>query len=118
MAWKEDTLFSQQKKHFDCLAEPFTNYIREKRFGYSRRVCQYSNLIRIGELTREEALRRLSEEDPEREPDTIDLILEKLELSRDEFNQITRLPLSEYNKYCYQTPKLLKYIYNIFRKLF
>ena len=116
VSWKEDTLFSQQKKHFDCLAEPFTNYIREKRFGYSRRVCQYSNLIRLGELTREEAQRRLSEEVPEIEPDTTDLVLEKLELSRDEFNQILKLPLSEYNKYCYQTPKLLKFIYNIFSK--
>lgn len=103
------------KKHFDCWAEPFTNYIREHRFGYSRRVCQYSNMIRLGEMTREEALRKLSEENPEKEPEITGLVLEKLEVSRDELNQILKIPLFEYDRYCYKTPRVPKLVKNILK---
>jgi predicted PP-loop superfamily ATPase len=61
MGWIESDQ-SGYTRHFDCLAEPFTNYIREKRFGYSRRLPQLSNMIRNQEITREEAV-QISRED-------------------------------------------------------
>lgn len=112
LAWQEGEP-GRHTKHFDCSAEPITNYIREHRLGYSRRVCQYSNLIRLGEMTREEALRKFTEEKPEVESPTMNLILEKLEISRTELDRILKIPLFEYDKYCYKTswvPKLVRAI--------
>jgi len=53
--WQDSTA-SEYTKHFDCVAEPFTNYIRNQIYGYERRICQYSNMVRRGEITREKAL--------------------------------------------------------------
>jgi hypothetical protein len=103
VAWKEGSP-GKQKKHFDCLAEPFTNYIREHRLGYSRRVGQYSQMIRLGDMTREEALQNLNEEKPDTEPETTSQILEKLDISREEFNHI------QYDKYCYPSTKFMKLV--------
>jgi len=101
VAWEDERDGVRARKHFDCWAEPFTNYVREHRLGYSRRVCQYSAMIRLGEMTREEALRKLEEESPEKEPDATSRILEELELSREQLGQITKIPLFKFDKYCY-----------------
>jgi hypothetical protein len=93
--WKEG-VSGKQQKHFDCIAEPFTNYIREYRYGFSRRVCQFSNLIRLGEMTRDEGLMKLEEEKAGQEPDNINIILERLELSRDELKHSMEVPPYKY----------------------
>jgi len=54
MLW-QDVKNDSFTKHFDCVAEPLTNFIRQKRIGQSRRIFQLSNMIRVGELTRSEA---------------------------------------------------------------
>jgi len=102
-----------KKKHFDCWVEPFTNYIREHRCGYSRRVCQYSNMIRLGEMSREEALQKLTEENPEKEPPNASLVLEKLEVPKGELSRILKLPLFQYDRYCYKTPRVPKIVRKI-----
>jgi len=86
--YKGDSTYA---KHFDCLAEPFTNYLREHRYGYSRRVCHYSNLIRLGELAREEALRMLNEENPSKEPETTESVLRKIGLPREDLPHILKI---------------------------
>jgi len=83
-------------KHFDCVAERFTNYIREHRHGYSRRACQYSNLIRMGEMSREDAQRRLALESPRQEPSNMDTILELLDLTRKDVDRILRIETHVY----------------------
>lgn len=50
---------SDHGKHIDCIAESLSNELRLRRFGYMRKTVQYSTLIRLGELSREDALRRL-----------------------------------------------------------
>ena len=50
---------------------------------------------------REEALGKLEEESPEREPEATARILKELEMSRGALDQITRIPLFEFDKYCY-----------------
>ena len=101
LGWEDERDGRRARKHFDCWAEPFTNYVREHRLGYSRRVCQYSAMIRLGEMMREEALGKLEEESPEREPEATARILKELEMSRGALDQITRIPLFEFDKYCY-----------------
>ncbi|MBN2682860.1 MAG: hypothetical protein JXR58_10155 [Bacteroidales bacterium] len=53
LCWKDDN--REYSKHLDCVAEPFTNYIRNKIYGYERRLCQFSNMIRKGEISRDYA---------------------------------------------------------------
>jgi len=91
--WR-DVPDSPHSKHFDCVAEPFTNYIREHRHGYSRRACQYSTLIRVGEMAREEAQKALEQESPRQEPSNTGTILERLELSRDDLARILKIELT------------------------
>ncbi|MDD5194206.1 MAG: hypothetical protein PHQ96_00845 [Candidatus Omnitrophica bacterium] len=83
-------------KHIDCVAERFSNYIREQRFGYSRRVCQLSNLIRMGELSREQALAMLNAENPKEEPEITDIILGKLNISRNELAEAIKIKSFKY----------------------
>lgn len=115
LAW-EDNSGSREDKHFDCLAESFTNHIREHRCGYSRKAGQYSNMIRLGELTREDALAKLSKDNPGAQPENTGQILEKLDISADEFEDILKLPLFQYEKYCYRTSKLLKQLAGVLNR--
>jgi 3'-phosphoadenosine 5'-phosphosulfate sulfotransferase (PAPS reductase)/FAD synthetase len=64
MGWKD---FSQSvtSKHFDCIASPLSNYIREMRFGYSRKVCHLSNMIRMGQISRDDAIEAIEREEKE-----------------------------------------------------
>jgi hypothetical protein len=79
---------SKDAKHFDCLIAPFSEFLRTHRYGYCRKTCHYSNLVRMGQMTRDEALDGLTREDPGREPEATDAILEMLEISRDDLNGI------------------------------
>lgn len=95
-------------KHSDCIAEPFSNFIREHRYGYSRRACYFSVMIRMGEMKRDEAIKKLNEENPSKEPRNIDSILKNLELSRKDLNDILKIEPFKYEKYCYKPKKISK----------
>jgi hypothetical protein len=86
MGWN-DSSASEYTRHFDCIAEPFTNHIREKRFGYSRRICQLSNMIRTGELTREKAEEILSTDQKNPDPPFLNVIMQKMNLSQADIQQ-------------------------------
>lgn len=89
----EDSSESDYTRHFDCLAEPFTNYIREKRFGVSRRLPQLSNMIRNNEISRDEAL-KIYELDKQTElPENYQLVKETFQLNDDEISQIGKIPI-------------------------
>ena len=101
-------------KHFDCIAELFTNFLRENRYGFSRRVCQYSNLIRMGEMSRDKALELIDKEnidEVQRRP----MVLEKLEISEEEFEKLRIVPTLKYQKDCYN-PKVQKLVKSLIRK--
>ena len=89
-------------KHADCIAEPFSNFIREHRYGYSRRVVYYSNLIRIGEMKREKALNLLEAENPAARNEKTELILNKLDISDVELERILDIETLKYQKYIYK----------------
>ena len=61
LGW-EDSRVSEYTKHFDCIAEPLTNYIRNHIYGYERRICQYSNMVRRGEISRDKALQLFADD--------------------------------------------------------
>lgn len=112
--WRNDT----GKKHFDCIAEPFTNYIREQRFGYSRSNYYFSNLIRCGEMTREEAIKELGVIRPNKEPENTKELFNKLDISYEKLDEIKMIAPYKYEKHVNKLQKLKKMLpQKLFNKL-
>jgi hypothetical protein len=96
--WKEDKS-REYSKHFDCIAEPFTNYIRNEIYGYERRQCQYSNMVRRGEITREKALELFSKDNITSLPTNYQNVLEYLNLKEKDIETIVKnVPLKFENR--------------------
>lgn len=101
MDWKEPT-DKEYTKHFDCIAEPFTNYVRNKIYGYERRICQYSNMIRKGEITREEALKLYENDTIHQQPSNMEEIMNLLSLTEEKLSGILKIkPLQFENRTSY-----------------
>ena len=109
MGWtdKSDSDFS---KHLDCWAEPFTNYVREKRFGHSRRISQLSNMIRLGEITREKALEIHEKDHSNTEPLNTEQVLSALNITRDDLNKVFTIPSGKYNAYLSRANKIFAWV--------
>jgi len=97
MNWKEDNS-REYSKHFDCVAEPLTNYVRNKIYGYERRLCQYSNMIRRNEITREKALELYSIDDIASKPDNYQDVLRYLKITEEDLQMITNIQPLKYEK--------------------
>jgi tRNA(Ile)-lysidine synthase TilS/MesJ len=91
MDWTEPDQ-SAYTRHFDCLAEPFSNYIRDKRFGYSRRLPQLSNMIRNKEITREQALQIYKDDNTNPLPVNYEFVMSSLNLSETDIEEIEKIP--------------------------
>jgi len=92
MDWMESDQ-SEYTRHFDCLAEPFTNYIREKRFGYSRRLPQLSNMIRNKEIIREEAMKIVIDDNKNPLPANYEFVMSSLNLDESDVDEIVKIPV-------------------------
>ena len=103
--WKEDNS-KEYTKHFDCIAEPFTNYVRNKIYGYERRLCQYSNMIRRNEINREKALKLYESDNINEKPDNYKEILELLNLKEQDIDTILSNYSLKYEKYTSKADKL------------
>ncbi len=90
MGWQEDSC-KDFTKHFDCIAEPFTNYVRYKIYGYERHICQYSNMIRRNEITREKAIEMYNADCIEEKPSNYNEILHILNVTEAEMESVLRL---------------------------
>ena len=96
MDWSEPE-GSEYSRHFDCIAEPFTNYIRDKRFGSSRRIPQLSNLIRHHEISRDEAI-KISEDDAKKTlPENYEKVISILNLTDDDIESIGNIPANVFS---------------------
>lgn len=95
MDWAEPNT-SEYTRHFDCIAEPFSNYIREKRFGYSRRISQLSNMIRNGEISRQEAIKIHQQDLKKSKPDNFSQITSLLSIDENDIRNIEQIPIGVY----------------------
>jgi len=80
----------------------FQCYVLPKKFGVDKRLKHFSDLISAGQITRDEALAELERDPYETEEmleEDMQYVLTKLELSRDEFEQIMQLPIRSYRDY-------------------
>jgi hypothetical protein len=69
--------------HTDCIMEPVKDYLRRLKWGFNHLTQKYSALIRDGQMSREEALKRIQTEDTDEEPQILDEFLKRLNLNRD-----------------------------------
>ena len=97
---KEDVIRTLEKElpwryygghHYESVYTRFVSaYLLYHKFGIDKRKIEYAALVRSGQMTREEALRKLGE-DPwpkDRTEQDIECVTSKLEMSRDEFEQL------------------------------
>jgi hypothetical protein len=105
LGWQPD-LTREYSKHFDCIAEPLTNYIRQKIYGYERRICQYSNMIRRKEIDREKAMKMYIADKVDVLPENYIDILNYLEISDKELSDALNISPLKYEKHCSKINKL------------
>lgn len=89
------------KHHENNLTKFIQTYWFVNKFGVDKRTSHLSSMIISGQMTRDEALKEL--EKPlydEKEMDClIDSILNKIQLSRNTFNEIMKRPGKQHNLY-------------------
>ncbi len=98
LGW-EDSTDSEYTKHFDCIAEPFTNYVRNKIYGYEHRICQYSNMIRRGEITRAHAMKMLDDDHLWEMPANVEPVMEYLGVTKEDLVEIFAYKPLTYEKH-------------------
>ena len=103
--WQDDTTH-EYSKHFDCIAEPFTNYVRHHIYGYERRVCQYSNMVRRGEVTREKALALYESDNIAEKPQNYNQILDILNIDDADMENVLKIKPLKYERHVSMANKL------------
>ncbi|HOY39271.1 MAG: hypothetical protein KBB11_10575 [Bacteroidales bacterium] len=96
MGWRDDS--REYSKHLDCIAEPLTNYIRNRIYGYERRLCQFSNMVRNGEISREHALQLYQEDCIETIPQNAAEVLAQFGLRTYDIEKIVSYKPLQYEK--------------------
>ena len=107
-------------KHYESKYTRFVQsfYLYEK-FGIDYRRATFSSQICTGEISRDKALETLKQQpyDLNQIEDDKNFIAKKLDIKRDEFEEILRIPGKFYFEYP-NDEKKLDFIYTIYRKLF
>lgn len=103
------------QKHFESYMTKFIEgYWLPERFGYDVRRPQLSSLILTGQMTREEALKRLESKpiSEEESKELFEKIATMLEISTDELKSYMEIPLKTYKDYKHQD-----YLFNFGSKI-
>jgi len=85
----------EDDEHSDCRIHNIVGYMRQRKFpALKPELLRFSKLVTAGQMTREEALRKVSEHDNETaEPENLGLLLNALGISRAQFEEVLRDPL-------------------------
>lgn len=90
------------RKHGESIfTKLFQNYYQPTKFGYDKRRPHLSSLIVTGQITREEALKKLEEPlyDPHELDDDISYFCKKLHISRKQFEEFMAAPAHHYTDF-------------------
>jgi hypothetical protein len=114
--WKEDTS-REYSKHFDCIVEPFTNYVRYHIYGYERRMCQYSTMVRRGEITREKASDLYRSDRVMNKPANYQDILAILGMDEKDMEGVLKIKPLKYEKHLSKVNRLYMRIMKIVKRI-
>jgi N-acetyl sugar amidotransferase len=87
------------KHHESKYTAFFQGYILTRKFNIDKRKLHFSALIRSGQLTREEALRKVQVDPYSGGEELLDYCLKKLDFTREEFDQIMNEPPKTFMDY-------------------
>ena len=113
--WEEDTS-REYSKHFDCIVEPFTNYIRYHIYGYERRMCQYSTMVRRGEITRAKAADLYHTDHIMDKPANYQDILQILDLDEQDMENVLKIKPLKYEGHISKANKWYKKLMKFVKK--
>ncbi len=74
-------------------------FLLPQKFGIDKRKTEYSAMIREGLLTREEAMEDFKKNPTEYDKHVVDYTINKLGLTKDEFDKIYNLPVKSFRDY-------------------
>ena len=117
LGWKDNSSM-EYSKHFDCIAEPLTNYIRHKIYGYERHICQYSNMVRRNEITREQANELYLADSVNHKPSNYKQVLNHMGIREEELSTVENLKPLIYENKTSRIDKLFLSIVRIKQKYF
>lgn len=84
--------------HESLYTKFFQSYYLPKKFNIDKRKLEYAAFVRTGLMSRKEALKELNVPYPYEE-ESVDYVLEKLGLSREEFDQIMKAERKSFHDY-------------------
>lgn len=85
--------------YFDDLYQSLMTYVYRVKFKIDRRKFNYSALVRSGQMSRQEALERVSEVYVIEDPDVIRLCIKRLGITREEFEEYLARPPKTFRDY-------------------
>jgi len=89
------------KHHESRFTRFYEDYWLPRRFGFDKRRAHFSSLIMTGQMTREEALKRISKPEMSEQflNQEFEYVAHKLDLTTDELKQLFELPKKYYHDY-------------------
>jgi N-acetyl sugar amidotransferase len=105
--------------HENLYTRFFQSYYLPKKFNIDKRKTELSALVRSGQISRNEALKEISQSEYEHENKTVSYAINKLSLSQQEFDEIMNLPVRSHNDYPTYLPliRMLRFPIKIAAKL-
>ena len=78
---------SLSKDHVDCLFAPMKNHLVVQKWGFGEKTTKYSAMVRAGQISREEALKKALAEELDEGPEVLGAFIEQLDLSKEEVDR-------------------------------
>lgn len=95
LGWQDPS----ESDHMDCLMTPVMNYLHVRKWGFGVTTINYSARIRDGQMSREEALKKVAIEESCEEPEIMDEFLNRLGLSRNTLKGVESKNHLDYRSY-------------------
>ena len=108
------------RKHLENILTAFIQlYWFPKKFGVDKRTSHLSSMIVSGQMTREEALKELSEPlfDEKMMEEYIEIILNNLNITKEEFEAIMAAPVHQHNEYAVEDSNLMNKAFDLLHKI-
>ena len=70
--------------HIDCLFAPMKNYLVVQKWGFGEKTTKYSAMVRVGQITREEAINKAECEESKKEPNILDEFSKLLDITEED----------------------------------
>jgi N-acetyl sugar amidotransferase len=77
----------------------FQSYYLPQKFNIDKRKTELSALVRSGQVSRDEAVKEIEASPYHFEQETVDYVINKLEITREEWNVIMKLPIKSHDDY-------------------